>query len=473
MVLKLLVIDDDELFLKSVARRLKVGRLGDRIEISLANSGEKGLKMLAASAYDLVISDLLMPLIDGKEVLAQSREIRPGTEVIIMTGSDDIHDAIECLRNGAHDYCTKPLDYEELELRIERLIGDLARRNELDSLKAEMQMLKNPGWELRLPSPGMLAVRRSIDAIKGSEFPVLILGESGTGKEVVADAIHRSSSRSEGPHVKVNCAGLVSSLLESEMFGHEKGAFTGAVSAKIGKFELADGGTLFLDEIGDLEIGLQAKLLRVLQDGSYERVGGTKTRQANVRIIAATNHDLASEVRSGSFREDLFYRLNVIRIDLPPLRERIADVPVLAMRFLDAFSRRYSKKVEGFSREAIELLDAYSYPGNVRELENAVARAYTMAQTVQIQPSDLPEEIRKAFSATAAVAASSAVAPSGETVPRSNWDLYAFLAIHEEKHIRGVLAAAGGNRSLAAEWLGISRRQFYNKLERHHIGKET
>ncbi|MFZ4616575.1 MAG: sigma-54-dependent transcriptional regulator [Rectinemataceae bacterium] len=462
--LRVLLVDEDAGFLDATTRRLGSGSLAARLVLSRASSGVEALARLESRTIDLVLCDLHLPDLEGRPFLEKITSSWPSLGLIIVAGDEDIRSALECLHHGAWDYLLKPLDFVELELRITRFMEEFGRRAELESLRGiHPGKGQGRGWELRLPSQGMQEVRRSIEAIKGSDFPVLILGESGTGKELIVDALHRLSPRAAGPLVKVNSAGLVASLLESEMFGHEKGSFTGAISAKAGKFELAGGGTLFLDEIGDLEMSLQAKLLRVLQDGSYERVGGTRTRRADVRVIAATNHDLALEVHAGRFREDLYYRLNVIRIDVPPLRERREDILVLAMRFLVAFSRRYSRSFEGFSPEAATLLEAYGYPGNVRELENAVARAFTLSRGPLIQAGDLPAEIRREGTALKAVSVP-------QTLPLSS-NLASFLALHEEAHLREVLGRAGDNRSLAAEWLGISRRQFYNKLERYRIEK--
>ena len=468
----LLLVDDDEGFLRAALRRLKVGELRNALDVLHECDPLRALERIKEQDFDFIVTDLHMPVLGGKELLVRAKKMRPELDVIVVSGDDDLRSAVDCLKSGACDYFTKPLDFDELTLKIARLIESRRLKLELESLRAELrQQNAAPGWELRLPSLGMQAVRRLIDAIKDSDFPVLILGESGTGKEVIANAVHRSSTRAGGTIVKVNCAAIVQTLLESEMFGHEKGAFTGAVASKAGKFELASGGTLFLDEIGNLEVGLQAKLLRVLQDGEYERVGGTRKLKSDARIIAATNCDLAANIRSGTFREDLYYRLNVIKIEIPPLRERRDDILVLATRFLDSFSQRYGKRIEGFSREAISALEAYPFPGNVRELENAVARAFTMARGPEILSEDLPEELSRGEARLPGDRRADRVeveAAAG-TDSAGQWELEPFLASHEESHIRSLLAVTENNRSRAAERLGISRRQLYYKLRKYSI----
>ena len=469
--LRILVVDDDETQLEAILLNLGSGRLADQLRISTETGAVKSLERVAGGEVDLLLSDLHMPEMDGLQLLQRAQELQPGMHVIIVTGDDDISAAVECLKHGALDYLKKPLDFGELELRIERLMEGRRIKEERDSLRSEIKELQEPGWELRLPSPGMQRVRAVIEVIKDSDFPVLILGESGTGKEIVANAIHRCSGRAGAPFVKVNCAGLTSTFIESELFGHEKGAYTGANTARMGKFERAEGGTLFLDEIGDLELGIQAKLLRVLQDGNFETLGGSKLRHADTRIIAATNRDLLKDIGEGKFREDLYHRLNVIRIEVPPLRERRQDIPILAMRFLDSFSRRYGRRIEGFDHGASLLLESYAYPGNVRELENAVASAFAMCRSSLIQAEDLPEGLRVA-GPPAAVPSNFSNEDIDYVVPEGQgaWELEPYLAHFEERRLRAAIDAAGGNRSLAAEWLGISRRSLYDRLGRYGIG---
>ncbi|MEI8095442.1 MAG: sigma-54 dependent transcriptional regulator [Spirochaetales bacterium] len=448
---RLLLVDDDLMQLKVLAHQLSGGSLGDRLLVSVASTAEEAQKLLAEFPFDGVVTDLNLPGMSGRELLSEIKTNRKDTDVLVLTAATDARTAVECLKDGAEDYFTKPVSTEELVHRLERLVGlrDLRREGSI-----------RPGWQIRLPSPGMQEVRQALERIRGSDFPVLLLGESGVGKEIIANALQRMSGRASGPFIKVNCAGLVSSLLESEMFGHEKGAFTGAVGSKPGKFELAHGGTLFLDEIGDLEPGLQAKLLRVVQDGTYERVGGVRTLKADVRLLAATNQNLTEAVAAGKFREDLYYRLNVIQVRIPPLRERREDILVLATRFLAAFSVKYNKPMEGFSRDAAEALEAYRWPGNVRELENAVARAFTMATGTRAVLEDLPTEVRQGGTRAAA---------ANPVVSLAVTNLQEFLSWHERQHLVAVIGVADGNRSLAAQRLGISRRQLYNKLHQYGL----
>jgi len=451
---RLLLVDDDKLHLTALSHRLAQGSLGPRLQLFQASSAQQALLLVEQKYFDGVVTELNFSGLSGLELLSELKAKRRHTDVIVLSAETDARVAVQCLQDGAEDYFTKPLKAEELENRLESLLGARQLRLEGNS---------KPGWQIRLPSAGMQEVRQSLDRIQGSEFPVLLLGESGSGKEVIANALQRMSSRASAPFIKVNCAGLVPSLLESEMFGHEKGSFTGALGAKPGKFELANHGTLFLDEVGDLEPGLQAKLLRVLQDGTYERVGGVLTLKSDVWLLAATNQDLAKAVAQGKFREDLYYRLNVIQLRIPPLRERAEDILVLATRFLAAFSVKYNRPMDGFSREAGEALQAWHWPGNVRELENAVARAFTMASGQRIGVLDLPLELRQ----PALGRASEPVFGAPEQLGVTNLEEY--LSAHEKFHVERLLGECAGNRSLAAQKLGISRRQLYNKLHRHGL----
>lgn len=479
--ISVLLVDDDPSFLRSSERQLRNGKLGKRLEIFTADGGAKALGLLQSQGFDIVVTDMLMPEVDGFAVLQGVKKNSPRSAVIILTGHSDVRQAVACLQAGASDYLLKPLNFDELELRFERLMEALALKEQVASLESEIATLKRPPEEPVFASPAMLTVKRMIESVADSDFPVLIQGESGTGKEVVANTIQALSRRASGPYIKVNCAGFVSGLLESEMFGHEQGAFTGAFKAKPGKYELAHQGTLFLDEIGDMELGLQAKILRVLQYGTFERVGGVETRWADVRIVAATNKDLPKAIHAGSFREDLYYRLNVINIAVPALRERKEDILILAERFLGEFSRKYGKTILGFDREAALALERYPYPGNVRELENLVARAFVVAKGPMIRQEDLPPAIGAAVTPASAAsapreaaeqradleAAPPSIAPEIEENSVESTDLKGFLEKMEWEQVQKVMAKVSDNKAKAAELLGISRQQLYYILKKH------
>jgi DNA-binding NtrC family response regulator len=371
-----------------------------------------------------------------------------------MTAIGAVESALEAQRAGAEEYLTKPLNFDELLIVVDKVLANVALRRETAQLRKRVRDRVAPG-NMVGSSPPMQRVLEIIDQVAPSRATVLITGESGTGKELVANAIHQRSPRASGPFIKLHCAALAESLLESELFGHEKGSFTGATTRKDGRFSLADGGTLFLDEIGEISPALQVKLLRFLQEHEFERVGGTQTIHVNVRVIAATNRDLKEEVARGRFREDLFYRLNVVNIETPPLRERRSDIPAIAKFFLDRYARDNEKLVEGMSPQALELLVSYDWPGNVRELENAIERAVVLASGPVLDVRQLPPNVRP-------VSVTGAPPIPGATM--AELERYAILE---------TLKAAGGSTSKAAEMLGISTRTIQYRLHEYQAAPRS
>jgi two-component system, NtrC family, response regulator AtoC len=441
---RVLVAEDDV-----VARDLLCEILrSEGFAVEAVDDGAGAIERAAAGRYDLVLSDVRMERAGGLEVLHAFNEKAPGTPVILITAFGDVTGAMEAIQHGAYDYVSKPFNVEELRLTVTRA---LERRR----LSAEAQ---GPGTgkarekiaEIEGKSPRMLDVYKLVARVAPTTATVLVVGESGTGKELVARAIHSHSSRSAGPFVPVNCTALSESLLESELFGHTRGAFTGAIAAKRGLFELASGGTLFLDEIGDMGPKMQAQLLRTLQDGEVRPVGGAESIKVDVRLVCATNRDLEAEVKAGRFREDLYFRINVVTVKLPPLRERASDIPILVAHFLAKVARREGRGEASISHESLELLCRYAWPGNVRELENAVERAVAVAKGNVILPSDLPIEVHGA----------EPPAPAGIIDDRPT------LAELERRYIALVLSECAGNKKKAAERLGIDRRTLYRALER-------
>jgi two-component system response regulator HydG len=422
--------------------------------VSLAHDAETALEAIDRDPASVVITDLRMPGMDGIRLLKEVKRRSPRTEVILISGVGTVESAVEAMREGAYDFLTKPLERVVVRKAIEKAVEvqELMRENE--DLRAQLQSLRDESGLIG-NHPSIRAVKELVRQVAPTSATVLILGESGTGKELVASAIHSLSERRGGPYIKLNCAALPETLLESELFGYERGAFTGAAQRKEGRFRLAHGGTLFLDEIGDMPLVLQPKILRVLQEGEFERVGGTETLKADVRIVASTNRDLERAVAERAFREDLYYRLNVIRVPLPALRERRSDVPLLAEHFLQRFAAKNSRPVKGFSREAAALLSGYDWPGNVRELENTVERAVVLSRGEILSPEDLPPHIARR--------------PAGEGAPAPEAPLLAIpagtpLAEIERRVILETLRRAGGDKSEAARQLGIATRTIYRKI---------
>lgn len=440
----LLVVDDDESALESLRQIFE----HEGFAVSVARSGEEALDTLRSNGHEVVLADLRMPGMDGLDLLRAIKAIRPDTEVVIMTAFGTIEKAVEAMREGAYDFVTKPLKrplvvrsvtraHEKAALKAE----NLALRQELDAVAGERNLIGT--------SPAMRKVLDTIAQVASASATVLLQGESGTGKELVARAIHRRSPRGNGPFVAINCAAIPVTLLESELFGHERGAFTGAFARREGRFKMADGGTLFLDEVAELDPMVQAKLLRVLQEGEFERLGGTQTIRTDVRLIASSNRPLLDMVRGGKFREDLFYRLHVITITLPPLRERVEDIPLLAQHFLTRFASRNRKDVRVISREAMELLLAHDWPGNVRELENTIEHAVVLCRGDTIRAEDLPD----------------LVARDDHARQYLTIQLGTPLDDIEQQVIQQTLRMTKGNKRLAAQLLGIATRTIYRKLE--------
>jgi len=438
---KILVVDDEAI----VRESLRDWLTNAGYEVFTAENGPKALEIIERERMGIVITDLVMPGMDGIELMKKAKEILPGIEVIIITAYGSIPTAIAAMKEGAYDYIEKPFCPERAEL----LVKKLAEHQELleENLSLRQKLEERYRFEnIIAKSAKMQRVIEVIKVVAKSNATVLITGESGTGKELVARAIHSQSHRRNKPFVAVSCAALPESLLESELFGHEKGAFTGAYAQKKGKFEFANGGTLFLDEIGEMSANIQVHLLRVLEEKEFARVGGNEPIKVDVRVISATNKDLKKAIASGEFREDLYYRLNVVSIELPPLRERKEDIPLLAEYFLHKFATENHKEVTGFSPEAMEFVLDYDWPGNVRELENAIERAVILAKENLITVADLPQENLSLVR----------LVSTGKNLKEV-----------ERNHILNVLRDTGGNYSEAARILGISRMTLYNKAREY------
>lgn len=414
-----------------------------------AGDGQAALVQLDSEPVDLVLLDQVMPRMDGVETLARIKAARPELPVLMMTAFGSIDNAVKALKAGADDYLTKPLDVEEVLIKVGRRLEQAALIRRVED-QARRLGERFDFSAMIGASPPMLRLKESLAMVAPTNATVLITGESGTGKEVAAQTIHQNSKRSSGPLVGVNCAALPENLLESELFGHEKGAFTGAISRREGRFKVADGGTLFLDEIGEMNPSTQAKLLRVLQDGQYTPVGSDKVLHCDVRIIAATNRDLKQAVADHEFREDLYYRLNVVNIEMPPLRIRGEDIMLMAQHFLKHYANEHGRTMGGFSQAARGRLMSYHWPGNVRELINAVERAVIMSASDIIQAEDLPLAVSDES------AADEMLLRPGMTVRQA-----------ERSLIIATLEATGGNRTQAAQMLGITRKTLQNKIKEY------
>jgi len=418
-----------------------------------AESGEKGVAAVKAGHFDLLLLDYKMPGMNGLEVLEEVKKINPDVDVIMMTAFGTIDTAVRAMKSGAVDYVTKPVDLDELLIHLTRLSErrTLLRENEI--LRQELRAKGVTSDQIIFTSPAMANLVNMAGRVAASRATVLIQGESGTGKELLARLIHNLSPRSEKPMIAVNCGAIPETLLEAELFGHEKGAFTGATGRRIGRFEEADGSTLFLDEVGELPPPVQVKLLRFLQEREFQRLGGNQTIRADVRVISATNRDLEARIREGAFREDLFYRLNVVVMSIPPLRERKADIPLLTEHFLERYARENGKEIDGLSREAKDLLLKYDYPGNVRELENIIERAVVISRGPVISVEDLPFQER---------------AP-GNGTERSGSLMKDSVEALEQRLIEDAMRQVNNNQSRAADLLGISERMLRYKLKKYGL----
>ncbi len=441
----ILVIDDE----KNIRTGLQAALEMDGYEVLLAEDGTTGLSLALNNDVDLVITDLRMPGISGEEVLRRITSETPGIPVIVLTGHGTVESAVEAMRSGAYDFLTKPLNLDRLSLLVKRALQN--RELILQNRELEQEAGKQKSFEHVIgKSSAMLKLFDVVKRVAPTKASVLITGESGVGKELIANALHNLSPRKDKPLIKVHCAALAENLLESELFGHEKGSFTGAVSRKRGRFELAHGGTIFLDEIGEINQSVQIKILRVLQEKMFERVGGEQTMEVDVRVITATNRDLEKEIAEGRFREDLFYRLNVVRIHVPPLRERKDDLPLMISAFVKEFARENGKVIESIEPKARQALYAYDWPGNVRQLRNCIESSVVMATGTVITLDELPPSIRDM-----------------DEVPAISIPVGSTMADAEREVILQTLAAQNGNKSRTAEVLGIGRKTLHRKLDEY------
>ncbi|MBT6561580.1 MAG: sigma-54-dependent Fis family transcriptional regulator [Candidatus Scalindua sp.] len=442
----ILLVDDD----KNTANGLRKILLQDGYDTSCVYTGNEALDLIDTEHFDIVITDMKLPDVSGFSIIERVKKKDADIPVIMITAFSSLQTAIDAMKKGADDYLTKPVNIEELELILKKIwekqlliLQNRELRQQLDDRYGFSGFIGN--------TPEMQLVFKTITEIAPTVASVLIYGETGTGKELVANAIHHNSDRQDKPFVALHCASLSEGVLESELFGHEKGAFTGAVSQRRGRFELADGGSLFLDEIGELNLHVQIKLLRVLETGCFERVGGEVTLESDVRIIAATNKDLEEEIKAGRFREDLYYRLNVINLELPPLRDRREDIGLLTDSFLVKYAAKNKKDIKGFSAQSARILNNYDWPGNVRELENAVERAVVMARNEFVEPDNLPSNISQSLKK---VRKDTFRIPSGTTMKEI-----------EKKVILDALQTTHGSKSKAAKMLGISTRKIEYKIK--------
>jgi two-component system response regulator HydG len=448
----ILVVDDDH------AHRIMLRTLlsGWGYAVEEADDGQTAIAKVLKKSFDLILMDIRMVKVSGLEALAEIRDFNPSIPIIIMTAYSSVETAVTALKNGAYDYLTKPLDFDELQLVMARAMDHRLLKEENRILKEQLGNQFNT-QNIIGRSRIMVTLLETVAQVAPSEATVLVTGESGSGKELIAGAVHYNSPRKDGPFIKMNCAAVTETLLESELFGHEKGAFTGAHKRKEGKFRQADGGSLFLDEVGEMSLSMQVKLLRALQEMEFFRVGGEELLKVDVRVIAATNKDLHKEVETGRFREDLYYRLNVVALAVPSLEERPEDIPLLARHFLEGFSEKNHKKLKGFSPHAMDQMLRYGWPGNVRELMNAVERAVVMSRLEYIQPQDLPMEVQN-FQPENAVDPSLHIPDAGVSLERM-----------EKETILKTLASTSGNKSEAARRLGITRKTLRKKLKNYEL----
>jgi len=449
---KILVVDDEKLTLKN----LKYILTKEGYEVKAVDNGMSALNLLKNEEFDLVITDLKMDMVSGLDILEKCKEWYPDTEVIMITAYGSIDSAIQAMKLGAYHYITKPFRLDELKILVKEALEKVRIKKENKRLKEELERLKGTVVHIITQNPEMKKILELAEKVAPTDCPVLILGETGTGKELLARYIHQHSRRKDKVFLAINCGAFTEELLANELFGHEKGAYTGAVSTKKGLLEVASGGTLFLDEITEMSPTMQVKFLRVLQEKEFIRLGGTEPIKVDVRIIAATNRDIKKEIEKGRFREDLYYRLNVISFNLPPLCQRKEDIPLLCYYFLNKYAKEMNKEVKEISEEAMELLLSYDYPGNVRELENIIARAVALTNSSKIELSHLPEDLKK-FKIF--------------TFRKKNFPLPT-LEEQEKEYIKMVLKEVGGNKTLAAQILGIDRATLWRKLKKYSLEDE-
>ncbi|MDD3250298.1 MAG: sigma-54 dependent transcriptional regulator [Smithellaceae bacterium] len=452
--LEILIVDDDAVHRRAV--RLNMAGWG--YAVTEADDGEEAVRQASARTFDLILMDIRMAKMSGLEALEQIRKIQPAVPVVIMTAYASVETAVSAMKMGADDYLTKPLNYDELQIKIARTAERRRLKNENEYLKERLGE-RFDRRNMIGQSKTMIRLLEMVEQVAATRATVLIAGESGTGKEMIANAVHFNSDRREAPFVKINCAALTETLLESELFGHERGAFTGADRRREGKFVQADGGSIFLDEVSEMSPAMQVKLLRVLQERELTRVGGQDVIKVDVRLITATNKDLIREIREGRFREDLFYRLNVVALTLPPLRERAEDIPLLAQHFLKMFAEKNSKSISGFTPRAMQKLTAYAWPGNVRELMNAVERAVVLSRSDEVDEDELVFPM-----------ADQCLAPNAPRMAATTAGLP--LEAVEKQSILEAMKAAGGNKSEAARRLGITRKTLRKKLEKYESEHE-
>jgi two-component system response regulator PilR (NtrC family) len=452
---RILVADDE----RSIRELLAIVLRRDGYEVILAENGRTALNVLESEPIDLLISDIKMPDMSGVEVLRAAKQVDQDILGIMITAFASTESAVEALRMGAYDYVSKPFDVDELKIIVRNALERRQLRQENVLLKRALQS-SHQFSSIVGRSESMLAVFKLIETVAPTNSTILVTGESGTGKELVAKAIHFNSLRRDRPFVAVNCGALPEQLLESELFGHMRGSFTGASANKKGLVEVADRGTIFLDELGEMSPMMQVKLLRVLQERRFRRVGGTDELEANIRVIAATNQDLAKMVAEGRFREDLYYRVNVIQVQLPPLRDRQEDITLLAGHFLEKFRDQMGKNVASISNEAMAYLERYDWPGNIRELENVIERAVALETSAAILPDSLPPQLRGLPSKNGQTATQ---------LPETGFDLEAHVENMERDYIAQALKRAGGKQSKAAEMLGMSFRSFRYYVKKYNL----
>lgn len=449
---KILVVDDD------AAHRTMLNAVMEAWGYAIieADDGETAIDAVKKSPFDLILMDIRMVRMSGIEALEKIKKINPSIPIIIMTAFSSVETAVDALKKGAYDYLIKPLDFEKMKLTIERAMEHLRLKKENRMLKKSLGSRFNRD-DIIGQGPAMTRLLDTVAQVAVSEATIMITGDSGTGKELIAGAVHFNSPRKKGPFVKINCAALTETLLESELFGHEKGAFTGADNRKEGRFVQADKGSLFLDEVSEMSVAMQVKLLRVLQERELTRVGGEGVIPVDVRVIVATNKDLGAMVKNGTFREDLYYRLNVVELQMPPLKERLQDIPLLANHFLGVFARKNKKQLKGFTPGAMDLLQRYSWPGNVRELMNCIERAVVLSLTSLITEDDFAPPVNTAKATEESTAEKDRIGGDGS------------LEEIQKHAIIRTLNAAGGNKSEAARRLKITRKTLREKLKKYGV----